>query len=97
MISKKHKPEGGGGTPLSPDLALPPGTGSPPGMGTGSPTGTGMGSPPGMGTGPLPLFPAVPNAPHATVMENKHVTNYLLKYKYDLINDFHHKYCSRSV
>ena len=46
---------------------------------------------------PLPLFPAVPNAPHATVMESKHVTNYLLKYKYDLINDFHHKYCSRSV
>ena len=41
---------------------------------------------------PLPLFPAVANAPHATVMENKHVTKYLLKYKYDLINDFHHKY-----
>ena len=45
---------------------------------------------------PLPLFPAVPavpNALHAAVMENKHVTDYLLKYKYD----FHQKYCSISV
>ena len=35
VISKKHKPEGGGGTPLSPDPPLPPGAGSPPGTGTG--------------------------------------------------------------
>ena len=45
---------------------------------------------------PLSLFPvvsAVPNAPHGAVMENKHVTDYLLKYKYN----FHQKYCSISV
>ena len=51
VISNKHKPEGGGGTPLSPDLPLPPGAGSPPGMGMGLPPDTGMGLPPDMGTG----------------------------------------------
>ena len=55
VISKKHKPEGGGGTPLSPDpplpLVCPQALGSPPGTGTGLPPGMGMGSPPGMGTG----------------------------------------------
>ena len=83
VISKKHKPDGGGGIPLSPDLPLPPGAGSPPGMGlgsppdmgTGAPPGTGMGSPPDTGMGlPPDMGMGLPTA--VKITENCNVTHY---------------------